>query len=139
MPYGSYDPGGEILPAYIAAQISSVVMLVGEAEIFRIIGRDLKSLYHSQGWRVLDLPVRDYEVPEMNLLRRTVSQALEAAGNGEHLVVHCSAGLGRTGMFVACMAKQHYGMRGEQAIAWVRAALPHAVETEGQRQMVIDF
>lgn len=139
MPYGSYDPYGEIMPAYVSAQISTVVLLAGEREIKRLSGRDLKSLYHCQGWRVLHLPVKDYSVPEVGLLRRTVSSALDAAGEGHHLVVHCSAGQGRTGMFVACMAKQRFGMQGEQAIAWVREALPYAVETERQRQMVIDF
>jgi hypothetical protein len=139
MPYGSYDPSGEILPTYISAQISTIVILAEEEEIIRIAGRDLKSLYWQQGWRVLHLPISDYGVPDLGLLKGTVSSALDAAGEGKHLVIHCSAGLGRTGMFAACMAKQRFGMPGEQAISWVRDTIPHAIETEGQRQTVIDF
>ncbi len=139
MPYGSYDPDGALFDKYKAEHVTTVVALAEEGEIVRLSGRNLIALYQKQGWRVIYMPVIDFATPEMGVLRESVSKALQAASAGERVAIHCSAGIGRTGLFVACMAKQALGMTGEQAIDWVRRYIPHAVETEAQKKLVIDY
>lgn len=139
MPYGSYDPNGEVLTAYRSVHISMVVALAEAEEIIRLAGRDLLLLYQQQGWQVLHFPIRDFDIPEPESLKHSVQNALNAASIGEQVAIHCSAGVGRTGMFAACMAKHHFATTGEQAIAWVRRFIPQAVETEKQRKIVLDF
>lgn len=139
MPYGSYDPHGELLDRYRMENITTVVVLAEDSEMLRISGKNLIALYQQQNWRMLHMPVVDFAVPDREELNRTVTDALKIAGAGEHIVIHCSAGIGRTGLFAACMAKQELGMTGEQAIAWVRQYIPNAVETESQRKLVIDY
>lgn len=139
MPYGFSDPGGEIYPAYIAAQISAVVVLVDIDEMVRIAGRNLIPLYQQQGWNVLHLPIKDYGIPDEDLLSQAVESMLDLAQEGENIAIHCSGGLGRSGMLAACMAKRVFGIAGEQAIAWVRRYIPEAVETKEQMQLVVDF
>lgn len=139
LPYGSYDPDGKLLEKYKAEQITLIVVLAEKSEMFGITGRDLIALYQQQAWRVLHMPVKDFAVPYIGDLMQAVSEALKAAGDGENIAIHCSAGIGRTGLFVACMAKQAWGMSGEQAIEWVRQYIPQAVETDAQRQLMMEY
>lgn len=54
-------------------------------------------------------------------------------------VIHCSAGVGRTGLFAACLARKILDLSGVDAIKWVRRFIPMAVETSEQWQMVINI
>lgn len=139
MPFGLYDREGKVYPAYLDANISTVVILAETSEITEKSGRDLRKLYLQQGMGVLHLPIQDYDIPDPKLLKQTVTEALDLVRQGKNIAIHCSGGIGRTGMMLACMAKQVFHTDGEQAIAWVRKYVPGAVETDYQRQLVIDF
>jgi protein-tyrosine phosphatase len=52
-------------------------------------------------------------------------------------VVHGSAGLGRTGLFLAALATRALGLSGAEAIQWVRPLLPHALETPAQQRLLL--
>lgn len=139
MPFGLYDQEGKVYPAYLDADISTVVILVETSEILEKSGRDLRKLYLKQGMGLLHLPIQDYDIPDPKVLKQTVTEALDLVRQGKNIAIHCSGGIGRTGMMLACMAKQVFHTDGEQAIAWVRKYVPGAVETDYQRQLVIDF
>lgn len=87
-------------------------------------------------WR-LDIP--DFGVPEEDALRAVLAAVLGAmrARPGDAYHVGCRAGLGRTGMALACLA----AMTGvEDPVRWLRAAYdPRAVETPAQEAMVARF
>jgi hypothetical protein len=48
-----------------------------------------------------------------------------------------SAGLGRTGLFLASLAKRALGLSGAEAIQWVRQSLPHALKTPKQQRLLL--
>lgn len=84
------------------------------------------------------LPIRDFSVPENGA---DVSEALiktfKAALNGKDVYVGCMGGVGRTGLFLALMAKTA-GI--EEPVKWVRENYKiHAVETNAQAKYVNDF
>ena len=87
-------------------------------------------------WR-LDVP--DFGVPEPEALRVVLAEMLAAmrARPGDAYHIGCRAGLGRTGMALACLG----AMTGvDDPIRWVRATYDsEAVETAGQEAMVARF
>ncbi|MFX7763978.1 protein-tyrosine phosphatase family protein, partial [Acinetobacter baumannii] len=67
---------------------------------------------------------------------RVLADGLRAAlDRGERLVIHCRAGLGRSGMIAARLLVAR-GLPVETAIAAVRRARPGAIETSGQEAWI---
>lgn len=114
-----------------------IVLLASAEECIHKAGRHLRTLYQHEGWQVLSLPIPDFGVPAKVDLERAIQRAIEQARAGQHIAVHCSAGIGRTGLFTASLAKHILGLSGAEAIAWIRHSIPGAVETWAQRQLVL--
>ncbi|CAL8257910.1 unnamed protein product [Gadus morhua 'NCC'] len=55
------------------------------------------------------------------------------------IAVHCHAGLGRTGVLLACFLAYASRMTADQAIIYVRAKRPNSIQTRGQLQCVRKF
>jgi len=139
MPFSTtYDPQGEVLNEYIQKKVSVIVLLAEDEECLGKAGRNLRSLYEEIGFEVIHLPIRDFCVPSNSDLVRAINLVIEQARVGRNIAIHCSAGIGRTGLFVALLAKQVLSLSGEEAIAWVRQYIQGAVETAEQRQLVVD-
>jgi protein-tyrosine phosphatase len=139
MPFGAYDPQGVVFQHYQEQGVGIVLVLAQESELLEKSGRDLNSFYAAHGLEVLHFPILDFDVPSTGLIQSAIDACLQRANSGRNIAVHCNAGIGRTGLFMACMAKRCLGYRGEEAIAWVRRYIPHAIETPDQEQFVLGF
>ncbi|WP_137181392.1 hypothetical protein [Roseomonas sp. AR75] len=86
------------------------------------------------------LPTPDFGLPDPVALRAAVAAALAQleAEPGRPLHVGCRAGIGRTGLFLSCLARAA-GVEGD-ALDYVRRHyLPDAAETEAQQAMARGF
>ena len=139
MPFGKYDPEGLVYEAYRDKDVSVIVLLAEDRECKEKARRDLKALYTQDGFTVVHLPIVDFGIPSPQALCVALDATAREAQSGRHVVIHCSAGIGRTGLFTACLARVLLNLPGEQAIEWVRRFIPHAVETPEQRQFIAEF
>jgi protein-tyrosine phosphatase len=139
MPFSAKDPVNEIFPRMQQLGISVVVVLAEREECLTRSGRDLPAFYAQHGLEVIHLPIPDFSIPEQTALSQAVEAALQRAYAGKHILVHCYAGYGRTGMFLACLARRVFQMTAEAAILWVREYVPGAVEVAEQIRVVEEF
>jgi protein-tyrosine phosphatase len=139
MPFGHFDPTGQVYPAFIRYEIHTVVMLVPDAECWTYAGQDLRKRYESDGLGVIQLPMKDYQGIDLPMLHQAVDDVLELAGKGSKVVIHCHAGLGRTGLFAACLARRRLGLNGREAINWIRVLIPGSVESDEQERVIREF
>jgi len=139
MPFRAGDTQGEIFCQYLKQQVSVVVVLVDDAECLVRSGRHLRLFYEGNGLEVIHLPISDFDIPTQDELSTAIEAALDRLRAGHNLAVHCYAGYGRTGMFLACMARRVFSMSADEAIDWVRSYVPNAVEVADQVQVVRIF
>lgn len=106
-----------------ASSLGLVVCLTPRAEI-----EELSPSYHAavvQGtlpFRWLNVPMRNFGLPEdAAAFRAGIQQVAQALRAGDTVMLHCAAGLGRTGTGAACVLKA-LGMETEDAMQRVRQA-----------------
>jgi protein-tyrosine phosphatase len=139
MPFDSRDPQGELLERFIAESVQVVVVLTDDGEVLECTGRNLRADYRAHGMSVIYLPIADYDAPDLDALDEAVLCALAEIRGGKNLAVHCHAGMGRTGLFLACLAQRALQMEAEEAIHWVRGYVPGALETPEQVHLALDY
>src|SRR5262249_32800118 len=72
--------------------------------------------------RWLNLPMRHFGLPpDGNAFRSGIEQAAAALVGGQSVLLHCAAGMGRTGAAAACLLKR-LGLPVEQAMQCIRDA-----------------
>jgi protein-tyrosine phosphatase len=134
-----FDPEGRLLAAFNAAGVDTVVMLTTTEEAQRLTGQNLSQRYRDLGYTVIHAPVPDFAAPQAEVVDSALEQILAAARAERTVVIHCHAGIGRTGTLAACLAKAVFGMGGAEAIEWVRGFVPEAVENAEQAQFVLAY
>lgn len=84
-------------------------------------------------------PIQDFGTPtSMAGLIELVETIWATVNRGKTVVIHCKAGLGRSGLVTAsCLVALGYSP--EAAFKQVRRARPGSVETSGQEQYVTEF
>lgn len=96
----------------------------------------------------VSVPTRDYDVPKVTDLQAGITRALMAMVNDQPVYVGCMGGIGRTGLFLAALAKvqieyrksNHRQGRGDDPVLFVRNHfIPHAVETDQQQEYIDDL
>ncbi len=140
MPFSRfYDPDWRVLPAYRRAGVQGVVVLTPWEEVRLKAGVDLQAVYAEAGMSVIYLPTPDFGTPVVSAFRQALDEALQAAREGQNLAIHCHAGLGRTGIFAACLARLVFNLDGREAFAWVRQSISGAVESPEQLAFIEAF
>ncbi|XP_036388549.1 protein tyrosine phosphatase domain-containing protein 1 [Megalops cyprinoides] len=87
--------------------------------------------FYNFGWK-------DYGVASLTTILDMVKVMSFAVQEGK-MAVHCHAGLGRTGVLLACYLLFTTKMTADQAILFVRGKRPNSIQTRGQLSCVREF
>lgn len=118
---------------------SGVVSLVEERELVMLGLETLPLALRRAGLWWKHMPISDMGVPDALFEARWTNESGElhqTLAHGGHVVLHCWAGLGRTGTIAARLLVEH-GMEPAAAILRVRDARPGAIQTRRQEKYVL--
>merc|ERR1711900_13152 len=96
-------------------------------------GVPLKPYYTKLGLEMERFPMRDYSVPEEKIFVEAVNHLLQALRNGEHVVVHCGSGWGRTGMVLTGLYRK---MEVEAPLKKLKEINSSYLDTKEQQEFV---
>jgi len=90
----------------------------------------------------ISIPTEDFSVPSQRDMEQGLIKALASMNQGNDIYAGCMGGIGRTGLFMGCMARVqfHYAGSPDDPVAFVRKHFkPHAIETREQQNFVRNF
>lgn len=96
----------------------------------------------------INIPTEDFCVPDVQAMQGGMAQAIIALHCGNDIYAGCMGGIGRTGLFMGCMAKlmNDYAKNDSQKsvpcdpVKYVRSNyMGHAIETQEQQDYVRTF
>jgi protein-tyrosine phosphatase len=120
---------------------TALVSLVEETEFATYGAGDFATRVRRQPFQWHHIPIPDMQTPGAEALKQwqeLAPQLAQSIRQGGRVVVHCAAGLGRTGMMVARLLVDQFGYQPEAAIEVVRARRPGTIETPRQEAFVRD-
>jgi protein-tyrosine phosphatase len=119
------DAGVDILVSMLSQQEMDELDLTEEASAAR-----------TAGVRFVSLPTPDRGLPQTRAFKALVDELVAAMDAGNHVVVHCRMGIGRSSMVAAAVLMAR-GTRGPDAWAAIASARGLEIpDTEQQRQWV---
>ena len=104
------------------------VDMIGEA----IIDRGLEWIH---------LPIKDMNGPDIsfdNSWIKVVQNIVDRIHQGEHILIHCKGGLGRSGTIAALLLIE-LGIPNDKAIIQVRIARPGAIDIADQEKYILRY
>lgn len=118
---------------------AAIVTLIEEHE-FEMLGvRSLGEQVRARGIEWLHLPIVDVRTPDERFEAAWCASGPRLVGlllGGGKVLVHCRGGLGRAGTIAARLLVE-IGVPPDEAVARVRSARPHAIETREQLRYVL--
>ena len=81
----------------------------------------------------------DMGVPEFNDLTHTVDFIHRRITNKEPVLVHCLAGMGRTGVVLACYLVKYQNMSADEATQKIREERPGSIQSYPQEEIIFRF
>ena len=87
----------------------------------------------------LHIHSNDMGVPEFADLVAAVDFIHKRITNSEPVMVHCLAGMGRTGTLLACYLVKHQKMSADEAIQKVRDERPGSIQSFPQEEIIFQF
>lgn len=89
-----------------------------------------------KGIKYLHVPTEDLSAPDIDKIDEAVDFIHARIQNNEPVLVHCAAGIGRTGTILACYLVKYHKLSSINAIEKVRKERPGSIQSESQELAV---
>jgi len=89
------------------------------------------------GGRALWFPIPDLHAPPLDALRPLLGEIGTRLAAGDHVLVHCGAGIGRAGTVAVCLLMEH-GVERDDALGLVARHRPMAGPEVGAQREIVD-
>ena len=80
------------------------------------------------GFRYFHMPIIDHSAPNPETLKQIIDLMLNEIEEGKRILIHCAAGLGRTGTVLAAYFIARKRLSAEEAMELVRKLRPGSIE-----------
>ena len=121
--------------------VEMVITLVEEFELNQLGVMMLVSGLKERGMIWRHFPIRNMHAPDpadIPRLENLISDTAAILANDGMVVIHCHAGLGRTGLFAATLLRS-FGITSDKAMAIVRSHRPGSIESTVQENFVLGW
>ncbi|MEO6123728.1 MAG: dual specificity protein phosphatase family protein [Ilumatobacteraceae bacterium] len=133
---GKHAIGPDHAGVIAATGSTTVVCLVERHELADRYPSYLDWLVINVGGCAIWFPIPDLHAPPIESVVTLVDDLVARLGNGEHVLIHCAAGFGRTGTLAACVMVT-LGIEVDDALAIISLHRPMAgPEVGAQRELV---
>lgn len=133
---GKHAIGPDRAGAMAQCGATTVVCLVEAFELADRYPEYLAWLHANAGTAAVWFPIHDLHAPTLDAILPFLTELLRRLDDGERLLMHCAAGIGRTGTMTVCLLMM-MGMSPDAALAHVAAHRPMAgPEVGAQRDLV---
>ncbi len=133
---GKHAIGPDHQAAMMQCGATTVVCLVEDYELADRYPAYLGWLRSNVGASAVWFPIHDLHAPTLTTTEPFITELVRRLDDGEHLLMHCAAGIGRTGTMATC-ALMELGVALPDALALVALHRPMAgPEVGAQRDLV---
>ncbi len=126
----------------IDSKLAGSGMLTSSSEMDWVLKQGIKSIVTMtedslpQSWlkdvKYLHVPTEDLSAPDIEQIDHAVDFIHKQIQNNEPVMVHCAAGIGRTGTILACYLVKYNKLSAIDAIEKVRKERPGSIQSESQ-------
>lgn len=103
MPCPPSESLGSVIADLKAAGVSVLVSMLPEDEAQHLGVAEEATQCGAQGITFLSHPIVDFGLPQMAAFAELIQNIKDHLADGEQVIVHCKAGIGRSGMVAACV------------------------------------
>lgn len=121
-----------------SSKINIVVCLLEWSELRLLNILNYPKRAQEKGLLFYHLPVKDLTAPSSKELNVLIPILVKYLSEGNNILVHCRAGLGRAGVICACCLI-HFGLSEEKAIGIVRTQRPGAIQSNEQEKCIKNY